>query len=153
LIENRSNGAATNGGGVRTSRLTKDGQSFSSIGSTLIWWLIISGARTRASLKMLRLLLLFSPRRSARGARRETSRRLVVGHHLFEAACPQQIRLWPGVRWGSTACSNRGHSTRAPAIAELQTLSPALEMRNPRSAEYGPSRALAALPLKDQVSG
>jgi hypothetical protein len=60
LIENRSNGAATNGGGVRTSRLTKDGQSFSSIGSTLIWWLISSGARTRASLKMLRLLLLFS---------------------------------------------------------------------------------------------
>jgi hypothetical protein len=44
----------------RTSRLTKDGQSFSSIGSTLIWWLISYGARTRASLKTLRLPLLFS---------------------------------------------------------------------------------------------
>src|SRR5215831_5268049 len=44
----------------RTSRLTKDGQSFSSIGSTLIWRLISSGARTRAWLKILRLSLLFS---------------------------------------------------------------------------------------------
>jgi hypothetical protein len=44
----------------RTSRLTKDGQSFSSIGSRLIWRLISSGARTLASLKILRLPLLFS---------------------------------------------------------------------------------------------
>src|ERR1700719_2990451 len=44
----------------RTSRLTKDGQSSSSIGSTLTWWLISSGACIRASLKILRLPLLFS---------------------------------------------------------------------------------------------
>jgi hypothetical protein len=40
--------------------LTKDGQSTSSVGSTLTWSLISSGACIRASLKILRLPL-FSP--------------------------------------------------------------------------------------------
>jgi hypothetical protein len=44
----------------RTSLLTKDEQSTSSIGSTLPWSLISSGACIRASLKILRLPL-FSP--------------------------------------------------------------------------------------------
>jgi hypothetical protein len=44
----------------RTSLLTKDEQSTSSIGSTLTWSLISSGACIRASLKILRLPL-FSP--------------------------------------------------------------------------------------------
>jgi hypothetical protein len=42
----------------RTSLLTKDGQSTSSIGSTLTWSLISSGACIRASLKILKLPLL-----------------------------------------------------------------------------------------------
>ena len=41
----------------RTSLLTKEGQSTSSIGSTLTWSLISSGACIRASLKILRLPL------------------------------------------------------------------------------------------------
>ena len=49
----------------RTSRLTKDGQSSSSIGSTLMRWLISSGACIRASLKILRLPLLFGRQLSA----------------------------------------------------------------------------------------
>src|SRR5580693_930231 len=44
----------------RTSLLTKDEQSTSSIGSTLTWSLVSSGACIRASLKILRLAL-FSP--------------------------------------------------------------------------------------------
>ena len=47
----------------RTSLLTKDEQSTSSIGSTLTWSLISSGACIRASLKILRLPL-FSPQLS-----------------------------------------------------------------------------------------
>src|SRR5580700_2873109 len=44
----------------RTSLLTKDGQSTSSIGSTLTWSLMSSGACIRDSLKILRLPM-FSP--------------------------------------------------------------------------------------------
>src|ERR1700732_760899 len=44
----------------RTSLLTKDGQSTSSIGSTLTWSLISSGGCISSSLKILRLPL-FSP--------------------------------------------------------------------------------------------
>jgi hypothetical protein len=51
----------------RTSLLTKDEQSTSSIGSTLTWSLINSGACIRASLKILKLPL-FSPQVSPAAA-------------------------------------------------------------------------------------
>jgi hypothetical protein len=122
----------------RTSRLTKDGQSFSSIRSTLIWWLISSGAYTRASLKILRLPLLFSRYLSPTAPTAVTG--LLSSDRRLPGDCPRRYRLRGRRPVGSRHCPATSRGTLigfcqrtdpirnrrfeihlSPAVSELRT--------------------------------